>query len=145
METNFKVTGQVKATLLDENGIVKYEYEGPNLVVSAGLTFIASRMTGTAANVMSHMAVGSGSTSPSSGQTTLVSELGRVALSSSTSSSNQVTYSATFGAGVGTGTIAEAGIFNAASAGTMLARTTSISVTKGASDTLIVTWTVSVN
>ncbi len=145
MQTNFEVKGQVHAILYDADGKVKYEYEGPNLVVSTGLTFICSRMAGTASNVMSHMAVGSSATAPASGNTTLGTELARVALSSTTPTSNQIAFAATFGAGVGTGTIAEAGLFNAVSAGTMLSRTTSISVTKGSTDTLVITWTITVN
>ena len=40
--------------------------------------------------------------------------------------------------------IAEAGIFNAGAAGTMLARATFTAINKGASDTLAITWTVTV-
>jgi len=51
----------------------------------------------------------------------------------------------TFGAGVGTGAVTEAGIFNASSAGTMLCRTTFSVINKAAADTLGITWTVTVN
>lgn len=53
-------------------------------------------------------------------------------------------YVATFGPGVGTAAITEAGIFNAASAGTMLARTAFPVINKGALDTLTLTWKVTV-
>jgi hypothetical protein len=133
------------AGLLDENGLPKVTQDVPNMVVTAGKAFIASRMAGTAAAVMSHMAIGSSNTAESTGQTALVAQTAIVGLTSTTPSSNQVTFSATFGAGVGTGTIAEAGLFNAASAGTMLARSTAVSLTKGATDTLTITWIVTVN
>lgn len=117
----------------------------PNLVVTAGKGFIASRMVGVASAVMSHMALGSTSTAPVVADVALGTELGRVALSGSSSSGSVVTYSATFPAGTGTGAIQEAGIFNAASAGTVLCRTTFAVVNKGASDTIAITWTVTVS
>lgn len=144
METNLKLTGRLHIVLRDEHGNIKDEMEGPNIVVNGGKAWVTSRMDGTPA-VMSHMAIGSSSTAESATQTALLAETAIVALTSTTVSTNQVTYVATFGAGVGTGTVAEAGIFNAASAGTMLARSTAISLAKGATDVLTVTWVITVN
>ena len=45
----------------------------------------------------------------------------------------------------GTGAITEAGIFNASSSGTMLCRTVFSVVNKGASDSMTITWTVTVS
>lgn len=141
-----KLTGKLFVTLRNAAGETIAEQHVPNLVVTAGKAFIASRMAGAASNVMSHMAVGSNNTAESTAQTALLAQTAIVALTvaGGTPSSNQVTYTATFGAGVGTGTIAEAGIFNAASAGTMLARSIAVSLTKGATDTLTITWVVTV-
>jgi hypothetical protein len=119
--------------------------EVPNLVVTAGKEYVASRMKDTTKNAMSHMAVGSGSTSAAAGDTALGSELDRQALTSTTVSSNEITYVATFGAGDGTGAIAEAGLFNAASAGDMLCRTTFGVINKAASDSMTITWVVTVS
>lgn len=91
------------------------------------------------------MAVGASSTAPAAGDTALGSELARVALGSGTASTNIVTYTATFPAGTGTGAIVEAGILNAASAGTLLCRTTFAVVNKGANDAMSVTWTVTIS
>jgi hypothetical protein len=55
-----------------------------------------------------------------------------------------VQYVATFSAGTGTGAITEAGIFNASSAGTLLCRTVFSVINKGALDTLVITWKVTV-
>lgn len=112
-----------------------------NLIVSSGKAFIASRIIGTAQNPMSHMALGSNSTGAVNGDSTLGTELGRVVLTSATSLDNVVTYTATFGAGVATGGIQEAGIFNASSAATMGARTTFPIVNKSPTDILAVSWT----
>jgi hypothetical protein len=140
-----EMKGNLTITLFDEQGNVKDERAIKNLVVSAGKTFIASRMVGTSQAIMTHMAIGTGTTTPAVAQTTLTTEAGRVTLASSSSSSNAVTYTATFPAGTGTGAITEAGIFNAASAGTLLCRTTFPVVNKAAGDSIAVTWVVTVS
>lgn len=142
---DLKAVGALKIVLQDESGQVKETREIPNLVVTVGKTFIASRMVGTSSAIMSHMAVGSSSTAPAAGDTGLGSELGRVALTSGTSSGAVATYVATFGTGVGTGAIVEAGIFNDASTGTLLCHTTFAVVNKGANDTMTITWTVTIS
>ena len=55
---NLKLSGQLNIVLKDKAGNVKDSREVKNLVVNAGLAYIASRMTGTAKSVMSHMALG---------------------------------------------------------------------------------------
>ena len=140
---DLKLRGDVAIVLKDRNGNVKESREIKNLVVTAGLTFICSRMAGTSAGVMSHMALGSSTTAASAGQTDLVSFLGsREALDSSTASANTIAYVSSFEAGEGTGAVTEAGIFNAASSGTMLCRTVFPVVNKQADDTMSVTWTI---
>ena len=140
---NLKLLGDVAIVLKDKDGNVKDSREINNLVVSAGLTYICSRMAGASPGVMSHMALGSGTTAASAGQTDLVSILGsREALDSSTASSNTITYVSSFEAGEGTGAVTEAGIFNASSGGTMLCRTVFSVVNKDADDTMSVTWTI---
>lgn len=139
----FKLTGQVHVTVTNEHGEV-VEQRAANLVVTTGKNFTASRMVGVASNVMSHMALGSNNTAAAVGDTALGTELGRVALASSTATTNVVTYTATFGTGVATGGVQEAGIFNASSAGTMLCRVVFAVVNKGANDTIAITWTVTV-
>jgi hypothetical protein len=138
-QDGMKMSGKLTISLNDE--VVR---EIDNLVVTAGKGFVASRMTGTSANVMSHMAVGSGSTAAAAGDTALGSELGRTTTSASVSGA-VVTYSSTFAAGTGTGAVTEAGIFNASSSGTMLCRTVFSVVNKGASDSMTVSWTVTVS
>lgn len=116
----------------------------PNLVVTTGKTFIASRIVGTASAVMSHMALGTGAVAPVVGDTTLGSEIGRVALASGTAAAAVATFTANFPAGTATGALTEAGIFNAASAGTMMCRTTFPVVNKAALDSISISWAVTV-
>ncbi len=139
------VTGALKIVLADAEGNIKEDIEVKNLVVTVGKEFIAARMIGTTPAVMSHMAVGTGTTAAAVGNTALVTEVGRVALASSTRTGANIAYVATFPPGTGTGAITEAGLFNAASAGTLLCRSVFGVITKGAADTLGITWTVTVN
>jgi hypothetical protein len=139
-----KITGQVRIVVTGADGQVKDQREIKNLVVTAGKEFIAARMVGTP-TAMSHMALGSTNTAAAAGNTALGAELGRVALASSTVAGAVVTYTATFPAGTATGAAVEAGVFNAASAGTMLCRTVFAVVNKGADDAMSVTWSITVS
>jgi hypothetical protein len=134
-----RLTGALTISL---NGVVVQETN--NLVVTAGKNWVADRMND-ANTVMTHMALGTSTTAAAAGQTALVSELDRNALTSTTVSTNTVAYAATWAAGDGTGAITEAGIFDAASSGDMLARTVFSVVNKGASDSITITWTITIS
>lgn len=140
LNDGLKLTGKLTIALNDE--IVQ---EVPNLVVTAGKNYVASRMEGTDSSVMSHMAIGTSDTTAAAGQTALGSESARTGLSSTTVTNNEVVYVDSFPAGTGTGGIKEAGIFNASSGGTMLCRTVFSVVNKGANDAMTITWTVTVS
>jgi len=146
---NLGLSGRLTIVLKDAEGNVKDSREIKNLVVNSGLAYITSRMLGTSTNVMSHMALGSGTTAASAGDTDLGSLLGsRKALTSSTqsgSNNESIIYVATFDPGEGTGAVTEAGIFNASSSGVMLCRTVFPVVNKQAADTLQITWTVTLS
>ena len=142
---NFPIKGDLHIVIKDAlTGEVKIDRLEKNLVVTVGKDWIASRMVGTAANTMGYMAVGTDSTAPAAGNTTLGAEVARVAVTSQTASTNTVTYVATFGAGTGTGALTEAGLFNANTAGTMLSRTTYSVINKGSGDEMTVTWVITV-
>jgi hypothetical protein len=139
-----KAKGDVSIVLTKANGQVE-NLDIHNLVVTSGLNYIVSRMKDTSATAMSHMAVGAGATAAAAGDTALGSELGRVALTSTTVSTNTITYVASFGAGTGTGAVTEAGILNASSAGTLLCRTVFPVVNKQAGDSMTITWVITVS
>ena len=140
LNDGLKLTGKLSIAINDE--IVQ---EVPNLVVTAGKGYVASRMKDASATAMSHMGIGSGSTAAAASDTALGSQLARTSLTSTTVSGADVVYVDTFPAGTGTGAITEAGIFNASSGGTMLCRTVFDVVNKGASDAMTITWTVTVS
>jgi hypothetical protein len=144
---SIKITGNVKIDIIGADGAVKDSREIKNLVVTSGKTFIASRMVGASATVMGWMELGTGTTAAAVGDTALQTAISgsRVTLTSGTSSTNVVTYVASFPAGTGTGAVTEAGVFNASSAGTMLCRTVFSVVNKGANDAMSITWTITVS
>lgn len=153
-----EVGGALSIVVTDEHGSVKQDLYVPNLVVTTGKAFIASRMIGTAAAVMSHMGIGLDATAEVVGNTALGTELtvaggftnySRAAVTG-TSSGNVVTYTANFPANnpsapSGGAVLREAGIFNASTAGTMLCRTTYPIVTKLPADALSITWTITIS
>ena len=144
MNTNDKVslTGKLAISL---NGTVVQEVD--NMVVTAGKGWIASRMNAASAGVMTHMAVGTGTTAAALANTTLVTELARQVLTTSGGvvAGAVVTFATTYAAGTATGAITEAAILNASSAGTMLARTVFSVVNKGALDTMTISWAVTIS
>lgn len=139
--------GELTITLKDSSGNIKACRTVPNLVVFSGKVFITASMAKTTTNnppAMSHMALGSGNSATITGNTALQTEFvggsnTRATMSTSVLD-NVITYAATFGPGNCTGSITEAGIFNASSAGTMLSRTVFSVFNKDLSDTLIISW-----
>jgi hypothetical protein len=140
------VTGKVLVELYGPDGDLKEQRRVDNLVVDAGKAHIADRLSSSPGGAaMGWMAIGTGSTAPAAANTALGTEIDRNATTSITDAANVVTYLGNWAAGDGTNSaIAEAGIFNASSVGTMLARATFTAINKGASDTLAITWTVTV-
>jgi len=141
---DLNLKGRLTVNLIAADGTTKETQEIPNLVVTAGKTFVASRMAGTSAAVMSHMSIGTSATAAAVGNTTLGSEVARVALASTTASNNNIVYVATFPAGTPSSSVGvvEAAIFNAASNGTMLCRTVFSIINKASTDSLSITWTI---
>jgi hypothetical protein len=142
-----KATGLVKIVHTNAAGELVKEFNVPNLVVTAGKNHIAAKIAATTNSpaAMTHMAIGTGTSTPGASDTALGTQTGRVSLSGSVVSTNTITYTATFPAGTGDGAITEAGVFNASSGGTMLCRTTFPVVNKASGDTIAVTWVVTVS
>ena len=134
----FYLHGRMEARLIKPDGSILVRVKD-NLIVNAGFSFIAQSIglsTGRP-SVMSHIAVGTGTTAAASANTALVTELARKAATFSHTVGTKVfQFEATFNAGEATGAITEAGVLNAASAGTMLDRVVFAVINKGADDTL---------
>lgn len=144
----FKLKGSVKVQLIGPDGKVKQEHEEHNLIVTVGKNYLATWLTGLTQSgpFMSYIGLGTGVTSPASGDTALQTEFSGGGYSRSqgtlTASTNTWTNTATFSPGNGTGAVTEAGLFSASTSGTMFARQTFSAYNKAAGDTLVVAWTV---
>ena len=141
--------GKLNIELFGPDGKVKEKREISNLMVNVGEAHIADQLSSSPGeDAMSHMAIGTGTTDPASTDTVLANEIDRNALTSRTQGAggddNDVIYVGDWAAGDGTGAITEAGILNAAAVGSLLARATFAAINKGASDTLKITWTVTI-
>ena len=140
---NLEITGALQISL--NNEVV---HQCDNLVVTAGKNWVAGRFKdGSIPDEMSHMAIGSADTAAAAGNTALATELNRIVLTTDggTVSTNTVQYDATWTSSSPAYAIKEAGIFNHASAGTMLARTVFAVINKGTDDTVSITWTITVS
>jgi hypothetical protein len=155
-EDGFALMGKVDVVLYDELGNVKDERHVDNLIVDAGIEGVAYRIaphdgSTTPTAPYNYIALGTDDTEVVAGDDSLSAELPTGATYAreqdstaiySTSSGNKLILSVVFGPGEGTGTLKESGLFNAATGGDMLARQTFAEITKASSDTLTITWTI---
>jgi len=141
IKDKLRIRGDVDIVVYDPlTGRIKDKREIRNLVVDAGLALLASRLASNAANFLSHLAIGTDATGQLAADVALGGELARVALGSSAPAGNVLTVVGNFPAGIGTGVLREAGLFNAGAGGTMAARTTFPILTKEAADGVSITW-----
>lgn len=133
--------------LLDSEGNLKQKFIKHNLITNVGYDFLCNCFANTTRPApMKYIAVGTGTTAPALTNTRLYTEIGRLKAGySHTSADKFLTLSATFGAGVATGALTEAGIFNAATGGIMFDRVTYPVINKGELDTYIISFTLLFN
>lgn len=154
MLARFCLRGEVAGELLGPDGRVLKRQIDRNLVVTNGLNHVAQRLfnndTSGLGDIIDRMAIGDDDTAAAAGQTDLQgSELAAQAMDGSypSRSGAVVTFKVTYAAGTGTGTVKEAALFNNAMVGTvnvdyfMLCRAVVGPYTKGAGDSLALTWT----
>lgn len=120
-----------------------------NLVVSAGLAGVASRINGDGAEaVFTYIAVGTGVVAAAAGDTTLGTEATLYGLARAAGTASRVTTDTTNDTAqlvksfsvTGTVAVTESGVLNAASAGTLLARQVFAAINVVSGDTLQITW-----
>lgn len=133
-----KLKGSFIAELKHADGTVEVRRKD-NMILNVGFDFIANAIGSASGrpDVMSHTAVGTGSTVVEATQTSLVTELARkAAIYTHTPNTKIFTFSTKFAAGEATGAITEAGICNAGSDGVFLDRVTFAVINKAADDEL---------
>ena len=136
--------GRIKFDLYDASGNLKDSKEINNVVVTVGKNFLALWLTAAtqADYFMRYIGLGTGTNAAAAGDTDLQIPLPTRVAGTLSSSTNVWQNQATFGPGVNTGAITEAGIFSASGGGTLFARQTFGVITKNAGDSLQVTWQV---
>ncbi len=115
-----------------------------NMVVDAGLNLIRDLLGNQGVNPLSYFAYGTSNTAAASGQTALVAEYYRAAITQLTPSSLTLAVKHYLSSTQGNGSvIREVGIFNASSSGTMYSRAVlGTPVTKTGLITVTSTWTL---
>jgi hypothetical protein len=143
MTSALGIYANMHVQLFDETGSLKDERFIKNTVTTAGKNGVANQILAAPTIAkMGWMAIGTGTPAA----TLLGAEVARVAFDSKTAPAAVVTVVATFGAGTGTGAITEAGTFNIVTANTvdMWMSASFAVVNKGATDSIVITWTLTV-
>lgn len=149
MNESFGLRGWVRHVVRDSNGKVKEVREGPNLVVTDGKEEVARLICDVGSpGAFTHIALGTGSTAPAAGQTSLADETHRSASTESiatTAVTNDTAQFLTTFSFTSSNAIVESGVFNDPSAGDMLCRQTFSAINVGSGDTLETTWKIQVS
>lgn len=146
-KAQFKVTDNVTIKRIDNiTGEVLDEETFHNLIVDNGLTRIADLIGKQSTSGFDYIGIGTDNTAPANGNTALGTEVERELASISKPATNQVKYVKVFTFGTGVShTITEAGLFDAASSGTMLNRLTFTGKDVDTNTDLSVTVTITVS
>lgn len=142
MSENIKMKGSMVGVLKKANGEVQ-TVRKDNIILNAGFDFICDAIGKASGrpNAMGYIAIGSGATAAAANQTSLTAEITRKAATyTHTAGTKVMAFSTTFGAGIGTGAVCEAGVVNASSGGTFLDRLTFAVINKGVDDELTMTF-----
>ena len=146
MKNEIFVKGSLK---IIKNGKVIEKVE--NLVVNFGLSLLAELLAGTTGLTLpNYIAIGTGGTTPVSIDTSLVSEITAARAQAQKSigtgsNANKLTFSKYWAPNSFTGTIQEAGLFDASAFGNMFNRAIFTSVEVTSIDTFAIVWTISFN
>jgi hypothetical protein len=147
MQNNLTIKGSYKFQIFDTQGRIRDSWKVDNLVVNGGLAFLSGLLGGTG-TVPTYIALGTDSTAVAGTQTALEAEItdtgleraeGTVSQETTTATDDTFQITETFTA-TGSKTIEEVGIFNDASAGTMLSRALTTSKTIANGENIVVTY-----
>lgn len=146
-----RMRGSLQIALLDINGKLLEERLVSNTVVTVGRVWILKQLESVDINTnltISNFAIGSGTVSPTTGDTALGNEVLRIAIgtfSTTNLTANPPSWQAqvSFATNQANTTLAEVGLFNSNAAGTMIARATFASFVKATSNTLNISYNIS--
>lgn len=146
-----KMRGSIEAVLKGPNGNVVHKVNVNNLLVTAGRAFVLGQLESVNVNTnltISAMAIGSSVVAPTTADTAMGNEVTRKTIATFVTTgltNNPPSWTAvvSFATNEGNTTLAEVGLFNSATAGTMLAHATFTSFAKATSNTLSISYTIS--
>lgn len=146
------ITGEVLVEVHSKTGKLKSSKLYRNLVVTLAKNAIAEALRGNVANnqgQITYCAVGTSTTSPTLSDTVLGAEIARKLVSVRSASGNVATFKTFYNQSEANGVLKEAGLFgglatDTANSGTLFCHV-NINRTKTSSDTLTLTWTVTIN
>lgn len=142
------VSGWVKITVLDENGNVKSVHEDHNLIHTVGLGATSDKLFGTThvtgEGTFNYIGVGTSSAALNAAHTDCQVPTGsrQQDASVTNSGSNGAVINTSWAATLGSVTIEEVCLFDAATSGNMYARQLTGSIVVGAADTVNAEWTI---
>ena len=142
------VTGWVKITVLDENGIVKSVYEDHNLIHTVGLGATSDKLFGTThvtgEGTFNYIGVGTSSAALNAAHTDCQVPTGSRQQDASVTNSgnNGAVINTSWAATLGSVTLEEVCLFDASTSGNMYARQLTGSIVVGAADTVNAEWTI---
>lgn len=151
-ESNFiRMRGSIEAVLFGPNREEIKRVKVDNLLVTAGRAWVLGQIESVNINTaltISQMAIGSSTVAPATGDTALGGEVTRKTIATFSTgglTNNPPSWQAqvSFATNEGNTTLAEVGLFNSSSAGTMLGHATFTSFVKATSNTLNISYTVS--
>lgn len=142
MDNNLKVI--VIGELFDKDGNLKQKFVKHNLITNKGYDFLCNAFANTTRpNPMKYIAVGSDTVAPRVTDIALGREVVRQqAEFSHATNTNFLTLGTTLDAGVATGALTEAGIFNASTGGDLFDRVTFPVINKDKLDTYRMTFNI---
>ena len=150
MKDKFGIKGKVEYELRDVDGNLKDSGTIPNTITALMDAHVADQMSDSTDSQIGYIALGTG-TGETSASTDLATYsagtflgLSGTATQGTAGADNDVVYSGYWAAGVGTASLTEEGIFlgRASARSDMMTYNDGLTVTKGASDTLKIDWTV---
>ncbi len=151
MEEKLGIKGKIEYELRDINGTLKDSGEIGNTITNFMDAHVADQMSDSSETQIGFIALGTGTGQGASSVDlatftagTFLALSGTGPIQGTGGDDNDVIYSGFWGAGIGTATITEAGVFQASGTTrtTMSTYNDGLNVVKGASDTLKIDWTV---
>ncbi len=147
--STIEVKGNYWVRLYGAPDELKAELRGENVVTTVGKEFLASFLKSAAAAASTftckYMAIGTDATAEAIGNTALGTELARTTGTVSYTSGGIYNVVATFASGTGTGAIVEYGLLSSSTAGTLFSRDTESVINKGANDSLVVAYELTIS